>query len=101
MAPTLAAGDYLVAVRTPRLRRGDLVVVEHPDRPGFEMVKRLEGVPGDAVAGRRLGPDEHWVVGDDTSASTDSRAFGPVGAEALRGVVRVRYWPPGRFRVFR
>ncbi|MFN2590050.1 MAG: nickel-type superoxide dismutase maturation protease [Actinomycetota bacterium] len=101
MAPELAPGDYLVAVRPIRPRRGHLVVVEHPERPGFEMVKRLAGVPGDVVGGRRLGRDELWVIGDAASASTDSRSFGPVGRGAIRGVVRLRYWPPERLRVFR
>ena len=101
MSPVLLPGDYVIAVRPARLRRGDVVVVEHPDRKGYEMVKRLGGMPGDVAAGRTLGADEHWVTGDDPSASTDSRMFGPIGREAIRGVVRVRYWPPERIGLFR
>lgn len=103
MAPTLLPGDFLVAVCVPpsRLRRGDLVVVEHPLRPGVEMVKRLTGLPGDEVGiggGYVLGPDELWIAGDDPASSTDSRRFGPVSSRLVRGVVRLRYWPrPTRF----
>jgi nickel-type superoxide dismutase maturation protease len=100
MVPVVMPGDYLVGVRTRRLRPGDLVVVEHPRRPGFEMVKRLAGMPGDDVGGRRLAPGEHWVLGTG-DASTDSRTFGPVSIRSIRGVVKVRYWPPERARVFR
>jgi nickel-type superoxide dismutase maturation protease len=100
MSPALLPGDYVIAIRPLRLRRGDLVVVEHPERPGFEMVKRLTGVPGDMAAGRLLGADEYWIRGDDPVGSTDSRSFGPVRPDAVRGVVRVRYWPPERIRVF-
>jgi signal peptidase I len=100
MAPEIRPGDYLVAMRTGRLRPGDLVVVEHPDRPGFEMVKRVTGLPGDRVGDRIMGPGEHWVMGA-AAGSTDSRSFGPVGLGAIRGVVRLRYWPPGRIRLFR
>jgi nickel-type superoxide dismutase maturation protease len=100
MVPVVMPGDCLVAVRGRRLRRGDVVVVEHPERPGFEMVKRLAGVPGDEIEGRRLAHGEHWVLGT-TDASTDSRTFGPITARAIRGVVKLLYWPPERVRVFR
>ena len=96
MSPTLRPGDFLIATRSGRIDRGALLVVEHPDRPGFEMVKRLLGVPGDAIEGRALGADEFWMVGDDPAASTDSRSLGPFGRRAIRGVVRFRYWPPDR-----
>lgn len=98
MEPGLEAGDVLVAVRhrPRRIRRGDVVVVEHPSRGGLEVVKRVVGVPGDRVEGRVLGPDRYWLAGDRPEASTDSRSFGPVGAERVRGVVVFRSWPPGR-----
>ena len=96
MAPTLVPGDFLVAWAPAELRPGSLVVVEHPDRPGYEMVKRVTGMPGDRVGDRVLGPDEHWVLGDHEDGSTDSRRFGPVRRDAIRGVVRLRYWPPPR-----
>src|SRR6266498_2586213 len=43
MAPTLVPGDWALAVTPGRLRRWDVVVVEHPSRPGFE----LGSPPGD------------------------------------------------------
>jgi signal peptidase I len=86
------------ARRTPRT--GDVVVVEHPDRPGFELVKRVAGSPGEVVGvfpdGTRamrpiaLRAGEWFVVGDAPGASTDSRAFGPVHDSNVRGVV---VWP--------
>ncbi len=99
MAPALLAGDFLVAARSGPIRRDVLVVVEHPDRPGYEMVKRLVGVPGDAIEGTLLGPDQFWMVGDNVDASTDSRTLGPFDRSAIRGVVRLRYWPISRFGV--
>lgn len=92
MAPTLLPGEFLVAVRPAPglLRAGTLVVVEHPSRAGFEVVKRLDHLTEQAG---------YWVVGDNLAASTDSRSFGPVGPEDVRGVVVFRYWPPGRFGV--
>ena len=96
MAPELEPGDWLVATRPARPRPGDLVVVEHPERPGFELVKRLTTLPGGSVGALVLGPGEYWVTGDRRGSSTDSRWFGPVGARHIRGVVRLRYWPPRR-----
>jgi signal peptidase I len=96
MVPTLRQDDLVVAVRAAP-RRGSVAVVEHPARPGFEVVKRVVGIPGDAVTGGRLGPEEYWVEGDAPSTSTDSRTFGPVPGSGLRGVVVLRYWPPSRF----
>jgi type IV secretory pathway protease TraF len=69
-------------------------VVEHPDRTGYEMVKRVAAVPGDRVEGRLLGPNEYWVTGDNPDGSSDSRTFGPVPSDAIRGRVVLRYWPP-------
>lgn len=96
MSPTLEPGEYLFAVRTRSLRRGSLVVVEHPKWPGHEMVKRVAGRPGDQVAGRLLGREEYWVTGDNRHGSTDSRSFGPVHREAIKARVILRYWPIGR-----
>jgi nickel-type superoxide dismutase maturation protease len=101
MAPALEPGDWLVAVRPGGLRRGEIVVVEHPERQGFEMVKRLSGIPGDTLGALALGDDHYWVTGDRPEASTDSRWFGPVGRAAIRGVVVLRCWPPGRVGLVR
>jgi hypothetical protein len=100
MRPTLEPGDWALAVRGGSIRRGAIVVLEHPDRPGFEMVKRVVSVPGDPTPGGfALGPGELWVEGDAAGDSTDSRRFGPVGRDLVRGTVRVIYWPPGRRRI--
>jgi type IV secretory pathway protease TraF len=96
MEPELRAGDFLVATSSGPLRRDSVVVVEHPRRPGFELVKRVAGMPGDRVDGRVLQAHEYWVVGDRSDQSTDSRGFGPVNRGMVRGVVRLRYWPPSR-----
>jgi len=97
MVPTLWPGDWALTVSARSLRRGDLVVVRRPE--GLEMVKRLEGVPGDRLDGRVLGADEWWVVGEHPS-SVDSRTFGPVTRAAIRGRLAFVYWPPAHRRGF-
>jgi signal peptidase I len=93
MAPALRPGDLLLAARNGSIGRGALVVVEHPERPGFELVKRVAALPGELAEGSLLGPDEYWVTGDNRDASTDSRSIGPVRRSQIHGVVLFRYWP--------
>jgi nickel-type superoxide dismutase maturation protease len=98
MAPTLAPGDWALAIPLRRPKVGDVVVVEHPGRPGYEMVKRLIAGPGARVADRTLAADEWWVEGDLAASSTDSRQFGPVRRDGLTAKVILIYWPRERRR---
>jgi nickel-type superoxide dismutase maturation protease len=86
MEPTLSDGDWVLARSTDRAEPGDVVVVEHPDRAGLLVVKRVQ----------RVGPDGYWVLGDAPGASTDSRQFGAVAVVIGRVIWRVRPW--GRVR---
>ena len=101
MAPTLLPNDWVLVVTPEDFERDDVVVVEHPQRPGYEIVKRLTGVPGDTVDGRVLAADEYWVAGDFARSSTDSREFGPVGRDHLKAKAVLIYWPLERRRVLR
>jgi nickel-type superoxide dismutase maturation protease len=98
MAPTLSPGDWALTIPLTQPKVGDVVVVEHPGRPGYEMVKRLAARPGDRVGDHTLGRDEWWVEGDFAAASTDSRQFGPVRRDGLKGRVVLIYWPKERRR---
>ena len=85
MEPALNDGDSCIAViaRPGEVRKGDVVVLEHPERPGFELVKRVHGA----------GDGEIYVVGDNVEASNDSRDFGPVRVSAVKGRVVGIYRP--------
>ncbi|MGC1184996.1 MAG: nickel-type superoxide dismutase maturation protease [Candidatus Dormiibacterota bacterium] len=87
MEPTLKEGAW-VLVRRPRRvdpKLGQVVVVEHPQRPGFELIKRVSAVSRE----RRL----LWVSGDNLGASSDSEGFGALPCGLLRGVVLARVRP--------
>ncbi len=83
MRPTLEPGDRLVLSRFRPPRAGDLVAVADPREPERTVVKRLVEVSAAGLT----------VLGDNPSASTDSRAFGPVSVHAVRGRVVYRYHP--------
>ena len=86
MLPGLRPGDWLLALRTRRIRPGQVVLAWHPSRPGFQLVKR---------AARRV--DGGWWLESDfpeAPGAADSTRFGPVPEEKIIGRVLVRYWRP-------
>jgi len=88
MLPALRPGDWLLAVRTRRVRPGQVVLAWHPARTDFLLVKR---------AVRRV-DGGWWLESDfpDAPGAADSNRFGPVPEEKIIGRVLVRYWPRGR-----
>ena len=101
MVPALLPGDRALTVEDRRVRKGHVMVVEHPAIPGYEMVKRVTALPGERVGERTLEDDEYWIEGDRDDASTDSRHFGPVRREHLIARVLLVYWPKERRRRIR
>lgn len=89
MAPALSPGDWVLGIRRPRVvDQGSVVVVEHPHRPGFLLVKRVAPPPPGL-------PEGHlWLLGDDPEAgSVDSRALGPFPLDRVRALLLLRYHP--------
>jgi nickel-type superoxide dismutase maturation protease len=92
MVPALLPGDRVLVVGglgpilRPPIRVGAVVALIDPGDPGQIMVKRIAALEEGGVV----------VRGDNESASTDSRHFGPVSPQALRGVVVYRYHPEDR-----
>lgn len=77
MAPTLTPGQLVIGRQTNDLRPGDVVIVSHN---GLEKIKRIERQQGDLL----------YLLGDNPTASTDSRSFGWVQATSI--VAKV-VWP--------
>lgn len=87
MLPALEPGDRLLLVPCRRPRPGDVVVVGDPRSPSRTIVKRVIAVRPDGRVD---------VGGDNADASTDSRHFGPVARQSIRGRAVYRYHPAER-----
>lgn len=122
MSPSFREADYLVtAPRRPY--RGAAIVFEHPQRPGFYLLKRVAAVGGEVIridggavlvdgreiddpwTGDTTSPDGEWAVPDDhvfvlgdarDRSVDDSRTLGPIRVGRRAAVVVFRYWPPRR-----
>lgn len=105
------------------VERGDVVVMRYPIDPRLDYIKRVIGLPGDEVRMSggslwvngeeidepyvdsidndlhyytKVRADHYFVLGDNRPHSSDSREFGQVPRELLKGRVDVRIWPPSR-----
>jgi signal peptidase I len=105
-------------------RAGDIVVFIYPRERDKDFIKRIVAVAGQKVEGRGKGvwvdgqrveepfahyekrdhvdfgpivvPDDHvFVMGDNRDESYDSRFWGPVPVEDIKGLAMVIYWSWG------
>ncbi len=82
MEPTLVAGQGLGGLRWWQAREGQLRCLEHPERPGFWLVKRVASVAADGSM--EVSSDNREVP------AVDSRQFGAVPvAGTYRVIVRI------------
>ncbi|HEY6801116.1 MAG TPA: signal peptidase I, partial [Agromyces sp.] len=123
----VVANRFIYRFRDPK--RGEIVVFNAPARTiqvcaeGGTFVKRIVGMPGEAVSERngivyidgrpldepyvahrdhrtqqwpRIPQGQYFVMGDNRTRSCDSRDWGTVPRENLIGPVFLTYWPLGR-----
>ena len=128
MDPSLHDSERLiiekVSYRFRAPQRGDIVVLQRPQRSVDPLIKRVIGLPGETVSihdamvyidgdplmepyldqptwgsmAPVVVPEGHvFVMGDNRRSSNDSRAFGVVSLDDIVGRAWLRYWPPSEF----
>lgn len=138
MEETLKVGDYIMVNRfvfaptqfgwerrllpVQPIRRGDVVVFQHPEQPELNYIKRVVALPGERVEIREesvwvdgvlqqepwvepryrkgLRPmastvvpaGSYFVLGDHRNSSSDSQEWGPVPVGTIRGRALLIWW---------
>lgn len=122
MMPNFADSELLltekVGYRFDKPQRGDVVVFKAPSR-NVDYIKRIIGLPGETIKIEngivfvnaqklaepyetqltqgaeevRLGENQYFVLGDNRGSSSDSRSFGPIDKNSIKGRVWFVYWP--------
>lgn len=78
MNPTLKDGEVVLVDRNAEIEVGDIVLAKHPVEQNSEIVKRVA----------RINERGHYfLVGDNLEDSNDSRYFGAVTKEYIKGKV--------------
>ncbi len=125
MEPNFHNGQYLLVNKLQYMvgspQRDDVIIFRFPLDETKNYIKRVIGLPGDAVevkSGRvyingnlvpetfpinhasydwgpaTIGPDQYFVLGDNRPESSDSHAWGLVPKRDIIGKAWLCYWPP-------
>ncbi len=81
MKPILNDGDVVLVDREAKIEVGDIVISKHPIEQISEVIKRVERIDDRG---------NYFLVGENLEDSNDSRHFGAVSSEYIKGKVVAR-----------
>ena len=81
MSPTLKDGEVVLVDRAAKIAVGDIVIARHPIEQNSEIVKRVTQINEQG---------HYFLVGDNLEESNDSRHFGAVTREYIKGKIVAR-----------
>lgn len=118
MKNTLKNGDILLLYKLSSIDRFDIIVLDE-EKDNEKIIKRVIGLPGETVAIKKgkiyindkeiddeyaygetsdynkvtLRDDEYFILGDNRLISKDSRYFGPIKENEIKGKIVFRLFP--------
>lgn len=118
MKNTLKNGDILLLYKLSNIDRFDIIVLDE-EKDNEKIIKRVIGLPGETVAIKKgkiyindkviddeyaygettdynkvtLRDDEYFILGDNRLISKDSRYFGPIKDNEIKGKIVFRLFP--------
>lgn len=118
MKNTLKNGDILLLYKLSSINRFDIIVLDE-EKDNEKIIKRVIGMPGETVAIKKgkiyindkviddeyaygetsdynkvtLRDDEYFILGDNRLISKDSRYFGPIKDNEIKGKIVFRLFP--------
>jgi signal peptidase I len=88
---------------TVEVRENKVIIINQENPNGFVLDESAYLIDVNRTTGElsvKLGEDEYFVLGDNRSASSDSRSWGAVKRHLIVGRVWVRAYPFNKFTVF-
>lgn len=118
MKNTLKNGDILLLYKLSSIDRFDIIVLDE-EKDNEKIIKRVIGLPGETVAIKKgkiyindkvidddyaygetsdynkvtLRDNEYFILGDNRLISKDSRYFGPIKENEIKGKIVFRLFP--------
>ena len=118
MKNRLKNGDILLLYKLSSINRFDIIVLDE-EKDNEKIIKRVIGMPGETVAIKKgkiyindkviddeyaygetsdynkvtLKDDEYFILGDNRLISKDSRYFGPIKDNEIKGKIVFRLFP--------
>ena len=118
MKNTLKNGDILLLYKLSSINRFDIIVLDE-EKDNEKIIKRVIGMPGETVAIKKvkiyindkviddeyaygetsdfdkvtLADNEYFILGDNRLISKDSRYFGPIKDNEIKGKIVFRLFP--------